>query len=1687
MAGNEIDIKITAKDLASQEIQKLTDNINNSFKNLNKNISNAGSIKSFTSQAKQGLNQLADTARNFRKTIGTSLEDFGNSFNKQLQQKPIDWKGYLTTDTGKLRNISKGLAKGISDDFNSAITGTKDTLVRREKPIGGEKSLDKFGLEQTIPKDIKTPKGGPFVIDTIADAASKSTGELAKFRSGIAETVKQMGPMAAAGMKVASSERLMADGSIQVVAGFEKLPPTMIQTMKELMNFQSMMAKVMHYITFSIGVQAVMGIKTAFSELTNTVTKFQATVINTTTVAGYFGAAFDDAAEKVRNLSITLSQKTIFSIIDTSEALWVVAQAGYDVTKMTSEGLLPVLNYAAATGIKLENAFMDVMSTAKAFGYSMDDTTEIVDTFSAAIISSFASAESLAESLKYVSSIAGELGQSLQTTVAALQVLFDRGIQGSQAGQRLAMVFTKLMDPTDEMTKRLNELGLTYTDINPAINDLTDILFKLKAANIQTADSALFFRARTAAAFLILLDEAKSMVRLRNEMLMMQGITQTLAQKQMATLEGRMKQVNNATLIAYSSFEDALAPAMTGIANIAETTLIPGLQDIGTALSGIAQLASYIGPYLQALASILIMIVPPLLIASLAGLAIGITNVKASFMGLFSTMLPIGILAMSMSTIFPQLNKSMSKLLIVIMASIIAYKMWRAHTLALMATKVKEFFVHMGIVTMYNANNMSLWTLIATTIKAKIVQSSFVQSLIAVTQGLALRLTVLYENILGLGLLTVATATATASSLLLAKVLIATGIGAIIVGIGIALAWAMDQWDGWSTSIENALGLGKVEIKLTEEQSTALTDYGVKLSSVNTILTEKIRLQGEVDRLEKETMDMQKDANKDIDVYKKKMVEYNKAINDLAIANKDWGSSIEDTIKAGQQVINILNNTSEDLNKAIAAEREYRNAKIKTRDIDEDIIEITKDQEEALMAYVDTVNEFGISSKEANNANEYYIELVKKQIGKSREYADAMDVMNDAQNNVAKSLETLNNSQKEYLAIAQSVMDAQDEVSFLYSELAEKTATLNLLQETQDHWLEMLTESTRDYWEKVLKVIDAETQLAILRGEQPGILEEIFNELANQGMINEEIIAQYVALEEAQAAYTVARMEYFDFVAGLSEQEQKDLAISMDYYDKLIKAGVDMATAYSMAFEGMTPGDAGIDLEALGITDPFAGMDTTEFDRFWASITSIDDGPIKAMSKAMFDMKSAVSKLGDTLGPLLTSLQDMGVLTKEQIEAFKEWVDYVPEVAQTSSDLKDKVEDLKKEFTDFLGIMARTWIATVQTGDTLSMTFNRLVLASGELQRALTSATGGTDTTSQLLFLNQLFGESKKSVDEFTQAQIVTAAAAAQMATSLGLTIGPATTLDGLLLALGAKSPLDSTKISVDKAAEVLNNLPTSIDGVKTAIGFLTTSMDLFRESISLTLEKIALLANPPKSDVGWIQQLQIGLNWATGGIVPLPELTPDQKVIQFNADVQTNQDNLDALDDKITAYYANKAILFPIDANTTPAETTIDKNLIKNPLLFPIGGNPFFVKAETKPAETAIEKLKFPIKYIDIYPRFHGFGGGKAEGGIIGAQTGMITKGPQVSLIGEAGAEAVVPLEGVNKKYGKKLLAQILPRYFPEFGVHQYGAIVGGGGNTSNNYNESYSINGPITVNGVQNVNDFMNQLKMRSRTISG
>jgi len=166
----------------------------------------------------------------------------------------------------------------------------------------------------------------------------------------------------------------------------------------------------------------------------------------------------------------------------------------------------------------------------------------------------------------------------------------------SQAGQRLNMVFTKLLKPTDKAKKMLEDLGLTMEDLDPTTHSLVDILYTLQAVNFGASEAATMFRARTAASAAVLVDSADEIARYSTQLKLSGGISEQVATYQEKTLWGAFKMSQNAIAETGSEIAENLVPTLYSAASFIKDSLSPILKTWGERLTAIIQYVQLLFP-----------------------------------------------------------------------------------------------------------------------------------------------------------------------------------------------------------------------------------------------------------------------------------------------------------------------------------------------------------------------------------------------------------------------------------------------------------------------------------------------------------------------------------------------------------------------------------------------------------------------------------------------------------------------------------------------------------------------------------------------------------------------------------------------------------------------------------------------------------------------------------------------------------------------------------------------------------------------------------------------------------------------------------------------------------------------------------------------------------------------------------
>ena len=243
-------------------------------------------------------------------------------------------------------------------------------------------------------------------------------------------------------------------------------------------------------------------LKAFASSSVDTFTQFQQSMQNTFSV---MGASANDM-QLLEETAKKMGETTRFSASQASQALYSLGSAGQSASEAINS-LQGVLRLAGATGSDLAYTSETIASTLSQFNLEASKASHIADVYAKAISKSQANMTKLSYSMKYVGPVASGLGISLETTTAALMKLYNTGYGGEQAGTYLKQAFQKLASGTDDLKNKLQELGLSYDDVNPQTRNFADIINTLKEKNIGVTESIAIFGETAGGAMAKLIEE----------------------------------------------------------------------------------------------------------------------------------------------------------------------------------------------------------------------------------------------------------------------------------------------------------------------------------------------------------------------------------------------------------------------------------------------------------------------------------------------------------------------------------------------------------------------------------------------------------------------------------------------------------------------------------------------------------------------------------------------------------------------------------------------------------------------------------------------------------------------------------------------------------------------------------------------------------------------------------------------------------------------------------------------------------------------------------------------------------------------------------------------------------------------------------------------------------------------------
>ena len=226
------------------------------------------------------------------------------------------------------------------------------------------------------------------------------------------------------------------------------------------------------------------GAKTLVSSVVSTGMAFESSMSNVQALSGATGADFEALSAKAQEMGA----KTKFSASEAADAMGYMAMAGWNAKDMLN-GIEGVMNLAAASGEDLASVSDIVTDAMTAFGLAADGTTKGVanatyfaDTLAATAASANTNVGLMGETFKYVGTMAGSLGYSIEDVSLAIGLMANRGLKGSMAGTSLNSVMTRLATNTSGAREAIEKLGVKFYDSSGNARALGDVMTELRDA-----------------------------------------------------------------------------------------------------------------------------------------------------------------------------------------------------------------------------------------------------------------------------------------------------------------------------------------------------------------------------------------------------------------------------------------------------------------------------------------------------------------------------------------------------------------------------------------------------------------------------------------------------------------------------------------------------------------------------------------------------------------------------------------------------------------------------------------------------------------------------------------------------------------------------------------------------------------------------------------------------------------------------------------------------------------------------------------------------------------------------------------------------------------------------------------------------------------------------------------------------
>ncbi|WP_440894975.1 phage tail tape measure protein [Amphibacillus sp. Q70] len=292
---------------------------------------------------------------------------------------------------------------------------------------------------------------------------------------------------------------------------------------------------------------------------------FQQGMSQVQALTGETGAGMEVLEEQAKDLGAT----TRFSATEAAEGMAFLGMAGFETNEIL-ESMPGLLDLAASSNMDLGRAADIASNIISGFGYEASEAGRVADVLAAGASSANTNVAQLGDSMATVAPVASALGLDVEGLTAAVGMMSDAGIQGSQAGRMLRQGILRLADPTGAAADLIKDLGINVFDSEGNMKELHDVVGELEngldgmSSQAQTAALSTLFGSQSVAGWTALIERGSGELKdYTGELLDAEGAASDMAATMQDNARGKIVEFQSALEGIGIALAEHMIPAVT--------------------------------------------------------------------------------------------------------------------------------------------------------------------------------------------------------------------------------------------------------------------------------------------------------------------------------------------------------------------------------------------------------------------------------------------------------------------------------------------------------------------------------------------------------------------------------------------------------------------------------------------------------------------------------------------------------------------------------------------------------------------------------------------------------------------------------------------------------------------------------------------------------------------------------------------------------------------------------------------------------------------------------------------------------------------------------------------------------------------------------------------------------------------